>query len=149
MKMKMKIKRILFYSLFITLTFSSCKKEGCTDSKAENYSEEANEDDGSCEYAGEVVVWWNQTTSDNLMNDGIDGLYLFLDGVDSGQSWTGVYWSSAPSCGDSGVWTVPKNLGNSSSVTYDYEIKDEIGNSYDSGTVTISAGNCQSIEFAY
>jgi len=34
----------------------SCKKKGCTDSVAINYSETATRDDGSCEYADPVVV---------------------------------------------------------------------------------------------
>lgn len=33
--------------------FSSCKKEGCTDSDAINYDEDAKKDDGSCEYEEE------------------------------------------------------------------------------------------------
>ncbi len=33
---------------------TSCKKKGCTDSNATNYSEEAKKDDGSCEYATPV-----------------------------------------------------------------------------------------------
>ena len=35
-------------------TISSCKKEGCTDPLAQNYSEEAKKDDGSCTYASEA-----------------------------------------------------------------------------------------------
>lgn len=38
---------ILFICSFITF---SCKKEGCTDSQAENYNINANTDDGSCTY---------------------------------------------------------------------------------------------------
>lgn len=34
--------------LLAGLTFSSCKKKGCTDPNATNYSSEAKEDDGSC-----------------------------------------------------------------------------------------------------
>ncbi|MBK7130814.1 MAG: DUF4856 domain-containing protein [Crocinitomicaceae bacterium] len=35
---------------FSTMALLSCKKEGCTDSTALNYNEEAKKDDGSCEY---------------------------------------------------------------------------------------------------
>ncbi len=33
-----------------TALFTSCKKEGCTDSTATNYDEDADDDDGSCVY---------------------------------------------------------------------------------------------------
>jgi hypothetical protein len=47
-----------------SLTFNSCKKKGCTDETATNYSEEAKKDDGSCVYApvDESVV----TVSSNI-----------------------------------------------------------------------------------
>ena len=31
-------------------TFTSCKKEGCTDANADNYDDKAKKDDGSCTY---------------------------------------------------------------------------------------------------
>ena len=39
---------LLVSTLFISTT--SCKREGCTDSLANNYDEKAKEDDGSCTY---------------------------------------------------------------------------------------------------
>lgn len=36
--------------LVMGMGFTSCKKEGCTDSTATNYNESATKDDGSCEY---------------------------------------------------------------------------------------------------
>lgn len=44
--------------LGIAVTLASCKKKGCTDKTAENYSAGAEKDDGSCEYttAGNVTL---------------------------------------------------------------------------------------------
>ncbi len=54
----MKSKNLKFGILMFTglsLGMVSCKKEGCTDPTAENYSEEAKKDDGSCTFADPVV----------------------------------------------------------------------------------------------
>ncbi len=40
----------LFILIAIAVTAGSCKKKGCTDSTASNYSQEAKKDDKSCEY---------------------------------------------------------------------------------------------------
>jgi hypothetical protein len=48
------MKSILQLSLIILsliTMITSCKKEGCTDSKALNYDSKAKDDDGTCEYA--------------------------------------------------------------------------------------------------
>lgn len=37
-------------ALIITVAFTSCKKEGCTDPSATNYKKEAKKDDGSCQF---------------------------------------------------------------------------------------------------
>ena len=39
---------ILMVFVFVGLTFTSCKKEGCTKPMATNYDEKAKTDDGSC-----------------------------------------------------------------------------------------------------
>ncbi|WP_066759426.1 MbnP family protein [Crocinitomix algicola] len=46
----MKIKNITLIVLLGGLSLTSCKKEGCTDEAATNYSEKAKKDDGSCVY---------------------------------------------------------------------------------------------------
>lgn len=49
------MKNLIFIALAAsTLFLNSCKKEGCTDSKATNYNEKAKKDDGSCTYPPEV-----------------------------------------------------------------------------------------------
>lgn len=55
------------------LVFTSCKKEGCTDPLATNYSENAKEDDGSCEYGAESVTYTGSQDTDvtltNIVED--------------------------------------------------------------------------------
>ncbi|MCB0736033.1 MAG: hypothetical protein KDC92_00875 [Bacteroidetes bacterium] len=40
----------------IILTFSSCKKEGCTNPNAQNYNADATEDDGTCTFARDAFI---------------------------------------------------------------------------------------------
>ncbi|UKN02830.1 hypothetical protein K6119_04780 [Paracrocinitomix mangrovi] len=74
--MKTTFKTILFASTIGLMALStSCKKKGCTDETAENYSSEAEKDDGSCTYPTEGTV--TLTFSHN-----VDGSVLTADVFD-------------------------------------------------------------------
>lgn len=71
------MKNIIFFALITSaFTFSSCKKEGCTDVAALNYSEKAKKDDGSCQYpqeeTGQVKIvlehHWGDNSTDFELN---------------------------------------------------------------------------------
>lgn len=65
----MKTKAVLLAVLAVsTLTIQSCKKKGCTDPTALNYSEEAQKDDGSCEYLQEAGITLQFTQNVNGTN---------------------------------------------------------------------------------
>jgi len=55
----MKTRLIVIGLLAASTTMLSCKKKGCTDSTADNYSSEAEKDDGTCEYTTEGNVTLN------------------------------------------------------------------------------------------
>lgn len=40
----------------MTLTYTGCKTEGCTDPTANNYDEKADDDDGSCTYDRDAMI---------------------------------------------------------------------------------------------
>lgn len=52
----MKISIAAALSLLMVFSLTSCKKRGCTDPTAENYSVDAEKDNGSCTYTDEVLV---------------------------------------------------------------------------------------------
>jgi hypothetical protein len=61
--------RLLVLSLFLlSALFYSCKKKGCTDENAINYSSEAKKDDGSCEYAPQPKEGTLSLKVNSLMN---------------------------------------------------------------------------------
>ncbi len=53
-------------SLAISSAFISCRKEGCTDPSADNYSESAKKDDGSCTYSYPIPTSYSFTNSSGV-----------------------------------------------------------------------------------
>lgn len=77
----MKRNYILLLALaFITLTISSCNKEGCTDETATNYDPKAKKDDGSCEYE-DLTLKYPQIT---LNGDNPQSVFIFETYVELG-----------------------------------------------------------------
>ncbi len=129
---------------FMSLVAVSCsKEEGCTDSSATNFSESAEEDNGSCTYKGSVVFWYNQATSNYLTSDPpSQSLVFYVDGAVVGSTAASVYWNSAPTCGTNGSITVEKNLGTSKSKSYAYKVVDNNGLELWSDNVVLEANTC-------
>jgi len=106
------MKKILYKIALVVLgtaSITSCVKQGCTDAKAVNFSEEARDDDGSCFYRGDIVFWTLPGTSMMLNDMGHDTLRFELEGnmVDSIQ--TLLFFSPTGECGTPGAITVTQD----------------------------------------
>lgn len=54
--------RFILLTVCFTLLWAGCKKKGCTNPNADNYEEEAKQDDGSCVFTSVesiIDVPWN------------------------------------------------------------------------------------------
>lgn len=147
----MKKLKFCFISLISAsaLLLSSCAKSGCTDGNADNFCSECKKDDGSCNYSGSVVLWYDEDTADEMDTDGITSLIVEVDGEIVGTYSPSVYFTSAPNCGSTGTITVKKNLGKSKSKTSTYSITDQDGDVVFSGTLEFKANTCTEHELTY
>lgn len=138
---------LLALSLSVASVFTtSCKKRGCTDPEAINYSEEAEKDDGSCSFEGAMVFWYDEATSDQLVQDGAITMTFYVDDKEIGSSDADIYWTGAPDCGQNGSIGVDKKWNNDRTKTYSFSAQDQTGWEFWSESVTFHANTCVSIQ---
>jgi outer membrane lipoprotein SlyB len=138
-------KLMLLLAIPVALSITGCKKEGCTKSYATNYSAEAKKDNGSCSYKEDVIFWVDLDGSQALQGAAISGITLYVDGALVGSSLSNVYWTGAPNCDQQGNFKVAVDMGQNSSKTINFELKDNNGNSLYSDSYIVYAGGCSVI----
>ncbi len=77
--------------VLVVVSFSSCKKKGCMDPISINYDSKAEEDDGTCEYAGiggnTTIVAYAVHHSDTIINGDslgyMDTAYVKFNAIES------------------------------------------------------------------
>lgn len=138
----------------ISINFS-CKKQGCTNPYADNYSEEAEEDDFSCSYSTDLVLYLNDSRYSYYDNkpDFYAPFHFYVDGEKVGELSTSnlyfqTYSSSAPPTCDSTNGTfIFKHTRDQQTGEVTIDIKDQLGNEHGSVTKSIwtSNGPCLAI----
>lgn len=132
-----------------TSTLTGCKKEGCTDPNGMNYNTKAKKDDGTCNYQGEVVIWFGEDTSNDLQLNGATTLTYYVDDNVVGSSATNVFWTGAPNCGQNASITIIKDLGAATNKSFTYRVQDQLGIDRWSGILNFSANTCEAVELVY
>ncbi len=117
------MRRIIFVSAVLLLV--SCKREGCTDSQAINYSEKAKKNDGSCQYESTIAFWFDESVSDFYQSFDITEFRFFVEDQLVGSADINDFLISAPTCGDEGTVTYTRSLNLSKNAHFDWQITDQ------------------------
>ncbi|MDE0872071.1 MAG: hypothetical protein OSA37_09155 [Flavobacteriales bacterium] len=138
--------KLMFGFILTAFAWTGCTTPGCTDPNAENYESSADSNDGSCEFMGEVVFWYGEAVSAEMVYIYTNSLSFYVDGQIVGSTSANQFWTGAPNCGDNASITVSKNLGGASSLAFDYEVIDDYGDTWWYGTTNFVANTCTTLE---
>jgi hypothetical protein len=134
-------KMILLFSVGMLFTaLSSCKKAGCTDLKADNYSSKAKTNDGSCTYSEKLIFWQNYASTQTWGGSAV--LKIYVDGAYLGSFATSEYIATAPDCASNGQLNKTIDFGNSTTKTVNVKVVDEDDYEWYNQNITMSAGSC-------
>ena len=140
----------LFAFLAITISFTTgCKTEGCTDPDSITFDAEADEDDGTCQYEGNVVFWYNQTASEGLIAADAQSLKFYVDEELIGSYASDVYFTSSPDCTTASVVTSKKDLGTDKKKSFSYKVIDDDDFTWWEGTIEYEANTCIALELQW
>ncbi len=129
---------------------SGCGKKGCTDRDASNYSASAKRDNETCRYEGSVVFWVSQSSAQQMLNDNIQSLVVYLDGDVVGTiSNTGQTFTAAPACGEANAITVTQDLFSAKTKALTYRVLDDQSVKRWAGVVTLNGNQCEQFELVY
>jgi hypothetical protein len=135
-------KTILFICLgLIMTTFNSCKKEGCTDIKAGNYSAKAKTNDGSCQYSEKLIFWQDINAAQSWAGVAVL-LKIYVDGTYLGSFSASEYFNATPDCSSNGQLNKTIDFGYSTNKIVNITVLDETGYEWYNENITMNAGSC-------
>lgn len=135
-------KMILLFSVGMLFTvLSSCKKAGCTDIKADNYSSKAKTNDGSCTYSSKIIIWQDQPAAASWSGVATV-LKLYVDGTYLGSFSATEYLAGTPDCSSNGQLNKTIDFGVSSSKSVNIRVLDESDFEWINENITMNAGEC-------
>ncbi len=141
-----KLSQLTAITVIMAFSFFSCSKPGCTDENSTNYSSEANEDDGTCAYRGDITFWCLPAVSTALNDAGHTMLRFELEGEIVDSIPTLLFFSPSGDCNTPGVKTIAMEELPYEYRYYKYRIK---GNGFETlyeDFIKLDANQCLGIQ---
>jgi len=147
------MKKILLFSLSL-ITLISCETnsipvEGCTDPNAINYNPQADINNNSCDFTGDIIFYLDAAAGIYLYNEGVDKLTFYIDGNNIGSQYNdgGFYTAQTPpNCFDNFFTTGSVYWSNNSYTTISWEAIDETGYVWYNSEAYLEANTCTTME---
>jgi hypothetical protein len=132
----------------------SCHKtiEGCMDSTASNFNEEANDPDNSCEWIATVEFYHNESTASTLNsgNPSTEWLSYYIDGQLMHVVYPGSFngFEETTDCESISGLVITRDIG-VATLAIPYEVKDENEIIVWSGSAQYVSGNCVTWQLSF
>jgi len=126
------------------ISFTSCKKEGCTDTIAVNYDESVDRDDNSCTYNSQILFWYDSDLGSVPYS--ASDVTFYMNGVALGSSTGELSRDEVPTCDSTNVVKFDFDMQKSKATFYEYQIRATNGTVLKSKTVNITAGKCNAYD---
>jgi len=133
---------LLFLAIPFALLLTGCKKQGCVDPKATNYSDAANKDDGSCTYSETLIFWQDLTAANSWAPLGVTSLKFYVNGQYIGSCLAAEYMTGIPSCTQQGQSSLTIDFGKNTSANVQVTVKDQTDYVWYNEQITVIAGSC-------
>lgn len=141
----MKLGHLLSIGIIATgLFFTSCKKEGCTDTMAVNYDGSADQDDNSCTFDAELLFWYDSDMGSVPYN--ASDVTFYMNDVALGTSGGELARTDVPTCDSINVVKFDFDMKKNKAAFYEYEIRASNGTVITSKIVNITAGKCNAYD---
>ncbi|MFM9945547.1 MAG: peptidylprolyl isomerase [Bacteroidia bacterium] len=139
--------RYLVMLLLVTTTFWGCKKDGCTDTNAENFCKEC-KNGGNCQFSANIVFWYNQNTSKTAIATGSNSFKYYVDGNLVGTTKATFHTNGVVDCDQDSVLKIAIALGSNKNKNAIYKVTDQDGVVIWEGNADLQAKQCTKVELS-
>jgi hypothetical protein len=135
-------KLLLLLAIPVALSITGCKKQGCVDPIATNYSDAAKKDDGSCTYTSKLIFWQDIDAATSWVPLNVSSLKFYVNGQYIGSCMANDYMTGQPSCSQNGQTATTLQLGKNKTGTVLIKVTDQTDFIWYEESVPVTAGDC-------